>query len=39
MMKTHHYRVLYIIMDLTQFEWIKSELKQIFYEENKIAGA
>jgi hypothetical protein len=26
-------------MDLTQFEWIKLELKQIFYEENKIAGA
>jgi hypothetical protein len=38
MVKTLHYRVLYIIMDLTQFEWIKIELKQKFYEQNKIGG-
>jgi hypothetical protein len=31
--------VLYIIMKPTQLERIKSELKQRFYGENKIAGA
>ena len=25
-------------MNLTQLEWIKSELKQSFYEQNKISG-
>jgi hypothetical protein len=30
--------VLYIIMDLTQLERIKSELKQRFYEVNEVAG-
>jgi hypothetical protein len=30
--------VLYIIMDLTQLERIKSELKRRFGEQNKIAG-
>ena len=24
--------------NLTQFEWVKSELKRIFYELNKISG-
>jgi hypothetical protein len=26
-MKTLHYYMLYIIMNLTQFEWIKTDLK------------
>jgi hypothetical protein len=30
--------MLYIIMDLTQFERMKSELEQRIYEENKTAG-
>jgi hypothetical protein len=38
MMITHHLRVLYIIMNLTQLEWIKTELKQERYGENKIGG-
>jgi hypothetical protein len=38
MMKIHHLRVLNIIMNLTQLEWIKMELKQRNLEQNKIAG-
>jgi hypothetical protein len=30
--------VLYIIMDLTKLERMKSELKRERYEQNKIAG-
>jgi hypothetical protein len=30
--------MLYIIMNLTQLEWIKMELKQRFYEKNEIGG-
>jgi hypothetical protein len=30
--------VFYNIMDLTQFERIKTELQQRFYEINKVAG-
>jgi hypothetical protein len=36
MVKTLHYCVLYIIMDLTQLERMKSELKHKRYEQNKI---
>jgi hypothetical protein len=38
MVKTHNYRVLYIIMNLTQLERIKTELKRARYGENKIGG-
>jgi len=27
-----------MIMNLTQFEWIKTELKRIFYSQNKFSG-
>jgi hypothetical protein len=37
-MKTHHQCVLYIIMNLTQLEQIKTELERARYRENKIGG-
>jgi hypothetical protein len=38
MMKTHHWHVLYIIMNLTQLERIKMELKQRRYGYSKVQG-
>jgi hypothetical protein len=38
MMKSHHYCVLYFIMNLPQLERIKTELEQRNYGQNKIIG-
>jgi hypothetical protein len=36
MIRTHYQHVLYIIMNLTQLERIKTELKDAFYEQKKM---
>jgi len=38
LMRQYYYHVELANTNLTQFEWIKTELKQIFYGQNKLNG-
>ena len=37
--KQFYYKLDYVVMNLTQFEWVKTELKRRRYHENSVGGS